>query len=210
VQHALGDDDVIRKPIKLNRVASIIALLGALATGHSAFADTLSIGQSGTFTGATFAGYLPAYSFLTITIPLVPSSQLYSSISNNGDLYFNYSGSVPYSYFIFAEVAYNPQEFGGSYSNYVFDNLGNVLPENSALILGVTLANLTGPNPVLVYTEFNDTPEVAFFQEAGGGSGYYFVSAATPLPAALPLFATGLGGLGLLGWHRKRKAQSAA
>jgi hypothetical protein len=31
---------------------------------------------------------------------------------------------------------------------------------------------------------------------------------ATPLPAALPLFATGLGGLGLLGWRRKRKAQA--
>jgi hypothetical protein len=34
-------------------------------------------------------------------------------------------------------------------------------------------------------------------------------TAATPLPAALPLFATGLGGLGLLGWRRKRKAQVA-
>jgi hypothetical protein len=31
----------------------------------------------------------------------------------------------------------------------------------------------------------------------------------TPLPAALPLFASGLAGLGLLGWHRKRKAQVA-
>ena len=30
----------------------------------------------------------------------------------------------------------------------------------------------------------------------------------TPLPAALPLFATGLGGLGLVGWRRKRKAQA--
>jgi len=28
---------------------------------------------------------------------------------------------------------------------------------------------------------------------------------ATPLPAALPLFATGLGALGLLGWRRKRR-----
>ena len=27
----------------------------------------------------------------------------------------------------------------------------------------------------------------------------------TPLPAALPLFATGLGALGLIGWRRKRK-----
>jgi hypothetical protein len=32
----------------------------------------------------------------------------------------------------------------------------------------------------------------------------------TPLPAALPLFVTGLGALGLLGWRRKRKAQAAA
>jgi hypothetical protein len=31
----------------------------------------------------------------------------------------------------------------------------------------------------------------------------------TPIPAALPLFASGLGGLGLLGWRRKRKAAAA-
>jgi len=35
-------------------------------------------------------------------------------------------------------------------------------------------------------------------------------SAATPIPATLPLFATGLGALGLLGWRRKRKATLAA
>lgn len=32
----------------------------------------------------------------------------------------------------------------------------------------------------------------------------------TPLPATLPLFAAGLGALGLLGWRRKRKARAAA
>jgi hypothetical protein len=31
-----------------------------------------------------------------------------------------------------------------------------------------------------------------------------------PVPAALPLFGTGLGALGLIGWWRKRKAQAAA
>jgi hypothetical protein len=31
----------------------------------------------------------------------------------------------------------------------------------------------------------------------------------TPLPAALPLFATGLGAFGLLGWRRKRKVMAA-
>jgi hypothetical protein len=32
---------------------------------------------------------------------------------------------------------------------------------------------------------------------------------ATPLPAALPLFATGFGALGLLGWRKKRKVLAA-
>jgi hypothetical protein len=35
------------------------------------------------------------------------------------------------------------------------------------------------------------------------------MEAATPLPAALPLFATGLGALGLFGWRRKRKINAA-
>jgi hypothetical protein len=32
----------------------------------------------------------------------------------------------------------------------------------------------------------------------------------TPVPTTLPLLATGLGALGLLGWRRKRKAQAVA
>jgi len=31
----------------------------------------------------------------------------------------------------------------------------------------------------------------------------------TPIPPALPLFATGLGALGLFGWYKKRKAKAA-
>jgi len=42
-------------------------------------------------------------------------------------------------------------------------------------------------------------------------NGTYSITelSATPLPAALPLFASGLGGLGLLGWRRKRKNAAA-
>jgi hypothetical protein len=47
-------------------------------------------------------------------------------------------------------------------------------------------------------------------------AGYHFdnvvvedvTETATPLPAALPLFATGLGALGLIGWRRTRKLAS--
>ena len=41
--------------------------------------------------------------------------------------------------------------------------------------------------------------------EDNSGTFTVDVSGATPLPAALPLFATCLGALGLLGWRRKRK-----
>ena len=44
----------------------------------------------------------------------------------------------------------------------------------------------------------------------GNGTMYHLFSVepvqTTPIPAALPLFATGIGALGLLGWRRKRKA----
>jgi hypothetical protein len=42
------------------------------------------------------------------------------------------------------------------------------------------------------------------------GTETSFNPLATPLPAAFPLFATGLGAFGLLGWRRKRKAAAIA
>jgi hypothetical protein len=47
-------------------------------------------------------------------------------------------------------------------------------------------------------------------QEFGGVAATSVTGAVNevPLPAAVPLFATGLGALGLLGWRRKRRAQT--
>ena len=57
-------------------------------------------------------------------------------------------------------------------------------------------------------TQFSTTCDLNGLDEASiqDNAGTWSVSTSeTPLPAALPLFATGLGALGLLGWRRKRK-----
>lgn len=53
------------------------------------------------------------------------------------------------------------------------------------------------------YNYFDDT---FVFTDTGGT---LITTSTTPLPATLPLFATGLGTLGLLGWRRKRKKATA-
>ena len=64
-------------------------------------------------------------------------------------------------------------------------------------------------------TSFTPTSDDVTLFLVGAGFGGTFIDAVSvttpsvpdvPLPAALPLFATGLGALGLLGWRRKRKA----
>ena len=56
------------------------------------------------------------------------------------------------------------------------------------------------PNLVLYDSSLNAVLPLSG-QDFSGGSE-------TPLPATLPLFATGIGGLALLGWRRKRKARA--
>jgi uncharacterized protein (TIGR03118 family) len=57
----------------------------------------------------------------------------------------------------------------------------------------------------------NGDPNTLYFTDGIDGEthGLFGAINPVPLPAALPLFATGLGALGLLGWRRKRKAQAA-
>jgi hypothetical protein len=63
--------------------------------------------------------------------------------------------------------------------------------------LGTTTLDVTLYNA----QDWSITPKISFTEQYG--------TSPVPLPATLPLFASGLGALGLLGWHRKRKAVAA-
>jgi hypothetical protein len=71
--------------------------------------------------------------------------------------------------------------------------------------------------PSIFATESLTSMDFGYVGDTVPGNGEAFLAAittsnavATPLPATLPMFAAALGGFGLLGWRRKRKAQAAA
>jgi hypothetical protein len=84
----------------------------------------------------------------------------------------------------------------------VFDSHGNLI-EDVVFYDGTN--NLLTPNSFYGFSEnINDISTLVLRGDAIGITDLT-ISTATPLPAALPLFATGLGALGLLGWRRKKK-----
>jgi hypothetical protein len=87
-----------------------------------------------------------------------------------------------------SDIYYSPTASGDIYFYGTSANEGN------------TFDNTAGP----AWGYFPDPRNVE-----SGATSFIVATVETPLPAALPLFATGLGGLGLLGWRRKRKAQAA-
>jgi hypothetical protein len=78
-----------------------------------------------------------------------------------------------------------------------------ISPSLSGYDLTTAIGPATGTSFVFSGIDFPTT--FAFFALTSIGDTTFTAVTATPLPAALPLFATGLGALGLLGWRRKRK-----
>jgi hypothetical protein len=105
-----------------------------------------------------------------------------------------------------AELSFAPNPTGQSSS--ISTGLSNAIV-NSSLGLSVgSTSDKTFAGPKNIITAFVDDLPLgtgsAFVNSISDSTGPVVSNA--PLPAALPLFATGLGGLAFLGWLRKRKA----
>ena len=73
--------------------------------------------------------------------------------------------------------------------------------------LSTSIGPITGSSAISTGASFPTSVGTLTLSSAGDAT---FTAVVTPLPAALPLFVTGLGALGLLGWRRKKKAAALA
>jgi len=110
-----------------------------------------------------------------------------------------------------AQTVFNRIRFGGIVINLKIaagKRLSGLAPHDFAIAavarLDWGLINRAGLTTRILT---NLTMGSCMFQGPGTGTGFSFaITGTTPIPSALPIFATGLGALGLLAWRTKRKA----
>ena len=171
--------------------------------------EGLPVSPTGVDLSFTYIGYEAAY-----------TNQAFDKFGYSGSaLFTNQPSGTPLGTstgpLLFILSGINPS---GGYVPITFNSL-NYSSGNGEAINGGTIAS----DLEIAFAQVSSTVVYAFFDDGGAGPDRDFDDMVVriqisdlptslgnaPLPAALPLFATGLGALGLLGWRRKRKALAA-
>jgi hypothetical protein len=197
-------------PMKMKSIlaaAAIASALGFCANAVTPVRAATVFDLTGTFQdGATISG--------TLTIDTATGHVDAISVSFLGVTYTSILLQESFTGNTAAGQTPNPVAYHVAFGTFAFPLIdpyirGTSAPDSLVGYTGGPLCSVTtpcGPDQEGFFWlgTYRPTP----FQNIGFQTGQ--LTAETPLPAALPLFATGFGVLGLLGWRRKRKAQAAA
>jgi hypothetical protein len=178
-----------------------LACLALVCSGFAAatatcYATTFDV--SGTFPTGTLGG--------TINIDVTNNTVTSADVT--------VSGTLPATIGPFTII--DPLQEYPAADNLLYIPLTDAASNYDTLVLFLPTSTLTGyPGGPICSTTYSCPPvDGQTYLEPANGSPFQILTSgsltATPLPAALPLFATGLGAMGLFGWRRKRKALGLA
>ena len=176
--------------------AAVGALSDPYVTLLATYTGPATVANSTTSSGAKPAGDDSA-NYLVIS-PQSPANPLTITFSQAQNTFGFYWGSID---------AYNvPVMLNFSDNTSQLFDPSTLLPHNGDQAAADTNGYITFSSPGLTVASLVlGSTGVAF--ELDNVFGVISSQASTtPLPATLPLFATGLGALGLMGWRKKRKA----
>ena len=205
-----------------------IASIGLICGGGQALAGSCTGGVIFAGSGSTTEGSstLPGTNVGTVGCGVTDTGQignltLYNS--GTGGAYVN-TNNNPVNY-EFSFAGGSPLTITGKIGN---NGVGDAIDmellswngSTATLLASIQIPFSSGPSAA--YTLYSDSDPLL-------GAGNYIIStylavgnvtdpnfqvnfslSQTPLPAALPLFASGLGAMGLLGWRKRRKAAAVA
>jgi hypothetical protein len=167
-----------------------LTVTGAMLTSSSG--QEITVNDNGTFSlGAPVStGWALSTSGSTLTLDVLGTAtapeHLIIGPPGSGGTYSNANGSIA------GNDPHNPFLNQSATFNIFLSGVSSNTSVTSALFSFGTTPGI------------DDVPGVISTTTGGGGAG------ATPIPAGLPLFASGAGVLGYLGWRRKRKPAALA
>jgi hypothetical protein len=217
----------------------ILSAIGAAALGFAAMlltapapseAATYTLNFTGTVTSSdgTFRVRVPAGSLISGDVTFDPFNDSTFSSAGGGNVFDQAPLGIDYHFFAptYIITSFHGGEGPGSVTSsasggntslqfFMQQTSGNFeLGLNFSTTGSSVLSSLAGlPNTrdgLLAFLGGGSPSATGFFSFPGVGTVNFDISAVTPILPTLPLFATALAGLGLVGWRRTREDAAQA